>query len=85
MAALPNGANGNHWAIVNIGNDVLILEDPGGDFEDVHLRFDASLKEDLLKNLARIEDSDRMSPEQKQQAGFWYGYFYGFLYHRMGD
>lgn len=76
MAFLPESNDGATWLITIIDNNVLIIEHPGSDYEEVHFRLSIE-KDDIYKNLLLIKTSDLLTAEQKQWASFWYGYFYG--------
>jgi hypothetical protein len=78
MAVLPSN-KGHSWAIINIDNDVCIIEDPGLPSEVVHWRYDGTVVSDTLRTRIEVQQSKRLTDDQKFECFFWMGYFYAHL------
>lgn len=79
MAVLPSN-NGSSWAITSIGDDVCVIENPGYPDEVVHWRYNGRDVSATLKARTEIQQSKRLTDDQKFECAFWMGYFYAHLY-----
>lgn len=72
MAQLPPDGT---WLVQQIGNQVIVFQ---RHTEEEVVRFDASDGNAAAKAQKVIYDDPRLTPEQKQFASFWSGYFYAY-------
>lgn len=80
MALLPANDDGTQWQMTTVGYaDVTLIENPGTDDEKVHFRIDGKNKAEYKTAMTYIEHSSPLNTNQKLQAMFWLGYFYGHL------
>lgn len=81
MAIISDGDDGSHWQVTDVGRDVVIIQHPGLDNELVHLRL-GTHKSEVYKNISEIASLEVLTKTQKEEALFWYGYFYAYMVKR---
>lgn len=76
MSLLPASDDGTQWQMTSLDYDVLLIQNPGTEQEEVIIRFDGRdrPKYRIIQNT--IMNSSRLTVAQKFYAMFWLGYFY---------
>jgi hypothetical protein len=65
--------------ITNIGNDVVLIENPSQDDEKILLRYDGSNRATLAPAIMELKRLRSLTKDQKLMTAFWMGYFWAHL------